>query len=111
MPQTDPIVTFAQGEWKEGNIRGSIVTDAPFAGEFSGYDDIEHYGGYLIAESVATCNQSILQAAPDLYWTLDALEWQGEGGCCLECFGTEDEGHAHDCGFGNTLAKARGEQR
>ncbi|WP_257829269.1 hypothetical protein [Burkholderia glumae] len=56
--------------------RGFVVTDVPIPGCVSGgFDDVEHYGGYLIAESIfRPADGYLLAAARD---AIDALrQWQ-----------------------------------
>jgi hypothetical protein len=54
------------GPYRVGKPGGSIVSDHPVENGASGHDDVEYYGGYLVAETVAPCNQPLLSAAPDL---------------------------------------------
>ncbi|KVN25599.1 hypothetical protein WJ63_15835 [Burkholderia pyrrocinia] len=56
--------------------RGCVVTDVPIPGCIGGgFDDVEHYGGYLIAESIyRPADGRVLAAARDMF---DALrQWQ-----------------------------------
>ncbi|WP_369053447.1 hypothetical protein [Burkholderia gladioli] len=56
--------------------RGCVVTDVPIPGCIGGgFDDVEHYGGYLIAESIfRPADGYLLAAARD---AIDALrQWQ-----------------------------------
>lgn len=53
------------GPWRLGKSGGSVVADAPVP-EISGSEAVEHYGGHLIAESIAPQNQPLIAAAPDL---------------------------------------------
>ena len=38
--------------WRKGRA-GSVVTDRPYKGGFTGSDDVAYYGGHLICESVS----------------------------------------------------------
>ena len=57
---------FSPGNWKNGKVPDSVVTDQPFRG----VDDIgarDYYGGYLICESATPGNQALIRCAPDMY--------------------------------------------
>ena len=52
------------GPWHVGN--GSfVISDYPAPG-IIGSDDVHHYGGHLICESVSQANACLIAAAPDL---------------------------------------------
>jgi hypothetical protein len=71
-----------QGPWRIGKTYGSVVCDTPIP-EMRGSDDVEGYGGHLIAESITKANANLIAAAPDLLEALkDAL-------CALECCGKD----------------------
>ena len=53
------------GPWRVGETFGAIVADSPVSG-IRGSDNVEAYGGHLIAESVAQKNRALIAAAPDL---------------------------------------------
>ncbi|MCP4782786.1 MAG: hypothetical protein GY903_01050 [Fuerstiella sp.] len=56
------------GPWRQGH--GSfVISDNPAPG-LQGSDDVAHYGGHLICESVSNANAALIAAAPDM---LDAL--------------------------------------
>ena len=59
------------GTWRAGNSLDSIVSDIVL----EGLDDPNrvHYGGHLIAESVAPCNRPLLIAAPELLKSLQSI--------------------------------------
>lgn len=59
-----------EGPWRPGKIGGCVVADHPVP-EIGGSDEVEHYGGHLIAESIAPQNVPLIAAAPEL---LEALE-------------------------------------
>lgn len=61
------------GPWRVGRNTSEVVADVPNPGHHSGHNDhVEHYGGYLIAESILPNNVKLVAAAPDL---LDALRF------------------------------------
>ena len=64
-------MSHTPGPWKIGRC-GSVVADEPI-NEISGSDDVEYYGGYLIAESIAKKNATLIAAAPDLLQALKAM--------------------------------------
>ena len=64
------------GPWRRGKCYQSIVADAPVPG-IKGSDDVEAYGGNLIAESVATQNIPLIAAAPELLAVLQRLYAHG----------------------------------
>ncbi|UVS95684.1 hypothetical protein EFP19_07800 [Burkholderia glumae] len=77
------------GNWTAKS--GCVVTDVPIPGCVGGgFDDVEHYGGYLIAESIyRPADGHVLAAARDMF---DALrQWQ----------------HAERTGDAEELANAR----
>ncbi|OFY43973.1 MAG: hypothetical protein A2X18_07540 [Bacteroidetes bacterium GWF2_40_14] len=61
------------GNWKVGRP-GTVVTDTipEWLMNNTGHDDIEYYGGYLIAESISTkTDANLMAAAPNM---LEALK-------------------------------------
>jgi hypothetical protein len=44
------------GPWRVGKPGGCIVADTPIDGGVPGTDHLEHYGGYLVAESMTEAN-------------------------------------------------------
>ncbi|OGO45133.1 MAG: hypothetical protein A2W34_04050 [Chloroflexi bacterium RBG_16_64_32] len=60
------------GPWRIG-AHGGIVADVPIADGVEGTEDTTFYGGYLICETVAPCNQPLIAAAPDLLAALERL--------------------------------------
>ena len=52
------------GPWRVGAC-GSVVADHPIP-ELSGSDEVEYYGGHLVAESIAPQNMALIAAAPEL---------------------------------------------
>lgn len=64
------------GNWTAKS--GCVVTDVPIPGCVGGeFDDVEHYGGYLIAESIyRPADGYVLAAAREMLETLQAVsEW------------------------------------
>lgn len=62
-----------EGEWFAGG--GSWVsTDQPIDGEIGGSDNVKYYGGYLIGESISSCNIPIITAAPRMFKALLAVK-------------------------------------
>lgn len=59
-------MSHTKGPWRIGKNYGGIVADHPIEGGVMGTEDVEAYGGYLIAETVAPCNKPIIAAAPQL---------------------------------------------
>ena len=59
------------GLWRKGKGYYSIVSDVLPSDALRGSDEVEAYGGYLIAESVAPSNIPLIAAAPELR---DALQ-------------------------------------
>jgi hypothetical protein len=77
------------GPWRVGN--GSfVISDHPAPG-ITGSDDVHHYGGHLICESVSQANARLIAAAPDLLEALKILsDYPISGGyalgpCISEC--------------------------
>lgn len=70
-------VTHTTGPWHPATCRGAVVASHPIP-EIGGADDVQHYGGHLVAESIASYNVPIISAAPELLEALElALEyWQ-----------------------------------
>lgn len=73
MPKNTP------GPWKAGKPCDSVIADKFPDGEYS-LDmrermerEIEYYDGYLIAESIAPNNRSLIIAAPDLLAAIEEL--------------------------------------
>lgn len=54
------------GPWRRGNFGQAVVADTPVTGGALGGDNIEAYGGHLIAESIAPCNLPAIIATPAL---------------------------------------------
>jgi hypothetical protein len=71
-------MTHTPGPWRVGKVGEVVVADLPFEGAPDGYDAIDHYGGYLVAESVAPGNRLLIAAAPDLLEALRELLAAGE---------------------------------
>lgn len=56
---------YNQGPWRIGAL-ASVVCDTPVENGVPGTSDVEHYGGYLICETVSLPNALLIAAAPDL---------------------------------------------
>lgn len=54
-----------RGPWRIGKCYGAVVADVPVNAGLDN-DHPEAYGGHLIAESVAVCNQPLIATAPEL---------------------------------------------
>jgi hypothetical protein len=53
-----------------------VVSDAPGAADaVPGSDEVSHYGGHLIAESVAPSLVPLIAAAPEMYKALKDAAW------------------------------------
>jgi len=61
------------GPWRAGKVGDAVVADVSVDGGPLGSDAFEHYGGNLIAESVAPCNRPLIVAAPELLQVLKAI--------------------------------------
>lgn len=69
--------------WKIGNHRSTVVSDekvmntnfpAPPNREESAEDEIQHYGGYLVCESIGNADHAkLIAAAPDLLKAILAM--------------------------------------
>lgn len=60
------------GPWRKGKWGGSVVANHR-APRVAGSDEVEFYGGHLIAESIAPQNIPLIAAAPrmsDALWSL-----------------------------------------
>lgn len=57
------------GPWRIGKSHGAVIADHPAPG-VRGSDDVEAYGGHMVAESIAPQNRALVAAAPEV---LDAL--------------------------------------
>jgi len=86
-------VTHTPGPWKQGKSGGEIVSDSSQGIEYEGpwaEELLQDYGGYVVAETVALCNQAIIIAAPDLLAMLErALDALTEDFCDLYREGME----------------------
>lgn len=61
-----------RGPWRIGKCYGAVVADVPVNAGLDN-DHTEAYGGHLVAESIAVCNQPLIAAAPELWKALDQL--------------------------------------
>ena len=63
---------WTPGPWRRNPKCNAVVADA--ATGFEDRENIEYYGGHLIAESIFRYeNADLIAAAPDLYQALEAL--------------------------------------
>lgn len=98
-------MSHTPGPWREGNTVGAVVADADVEGGPLGYDAFQYYGGNLIAESVAPCNQPLIAAAPEM---LAALRQITEYDNCDVCPMCSHHMHRGDCSLVALIAKAEG---
>lgn len=62
------------GTWRPGIHPHSVVTDVtPAPPHIRGANDMDYYGGYLVAESVAPRLMTVVVAAPKLLAALKAI--------------------------------------
>lgn len=64
---------FNQGEWHCGRIPGTIVSNTVSDDMPRNADQVRHWGGYLIAESIAPSNLTLLALSKELYVALTEL--------------------------------------
>lgn len=57
-------MSHTPGPWHVGTH--GIISTAPIVDGVNGTADVDYYGGYLIAETVAPSNAKLIAAAPDL---------------------------------------------
>lgn len=69
------------GPWQVGRGGGCVIASHPVPG-ITGTDDIEYYGGHLVAESITPDNALLIAAADDLYEIVRRLleGWDAECG-------------------------------
>lgn len=60
-------INATPGPWQAGKYYGCVVASFMPEDGPNGAADIESYGGFLIAESIAKCNVPLISAAPELY--------------------------------------------
>lgn len=61
------------GPWQPGRQSDTVVAAVP-AGHPSGEDVVRHYGGHLVAESIATRNVPLIATAPTLLRRMERTE-------------------------------------
>lgn len=68
--------SFTPGNWSIGKQRDSVVSDQIPEDYKSGtgHDDIEYYGGFLVAESCKLSDAKLISAAPDMLDVLEQVE-------------------------------------
>ncbi len=69
-----PVYEHTKGPWKPAKCGGAVVAYYPVIGGPGGCDEVEHYDGHLIAESIAPRNVPIVSAAPSMYNALKSAE-------------------------------------
>lgn len=55
-----------QGPWGVSRLGNAVISGSPVP-EVRGSDEVDYYGGHLIAESVAAQNVMLIAAAPEMY--------------------------------------------
>ncbi len=67
----------SKAPWRAGNVGDAVVSDErlreQYPPHYSPEEEVEWYGGYLVAESIAPQNRPLIIAAPDLLEALEAL--------------------------------------
>lgn len=53
-------------KWRQGKSRSEVVSETPSPDQLNGADDLEHYNGYLVAESVPPSLVPLIAAAPKM---------------------------------------------
>lgn len=99
------------GPWRVGE--GSyVVADHPVP-EIRGSEEVEHYGGHLICESVSPSNARLIAAAPDLLEALKAiLEADEEAEAEFQKMGIPpEEEHPITIAARAAIAKATGKEQ
>jgi hypothetical protein len=92
--------SWNKGNWSY-NGNGGVISTLNGGGLVNGADEVDFYGGYLIAESISKANAQLIAAAPELY---EALKQVLEDHNLLDYVQTET---LYRCE--KALAKARGE--
>ncbi len=63
---------FTPGPYLPGKTVDSIISETQVNESTDDFGELEYYGGYVIAESIAQKNKPLLMAAPDMYDALRA---------------------------------------
>lgn len=61
------------GKWRIGTKCNGVVADSPI-GTTADFKDFEHYGGWLICESIKPHNEVFIAAAPSMFDELDVMQ-------------------------------------
>lgn len=63
---------YTPGPWRIGKRRTTIVADYPIEGatNLNAENDVNFFSGYLVCETVAKCNLSLIGAAPEMFEAL-----------------------------------------
>ena len=98
--------------WRKSKNPTEVVSNKPVADQILGSEDVDHYGGYLVAESVAPSRVNLISSAPEMYEALKAARiWAGT---ILALYPTHvrDGGNVRDdvAQIDAALAKADGKQ-
>lgn len=98
--------------WRKSKISTAVVSNKPVDDQVYGSEDVKHYGGYLVAESVAPSRVNLISSAPEMYEALKAARiWAGT---ILALYPTHvrDGGNVRDdvAAIDDALAKADGKQ-
>jgi hypothetical protein len=94
MDQSTPTL----GPWVDGKTSDSIVSKS--ARPTKGYegDDVLHYGGVLIAESIEAHNKPLIKAAPEMLAALEATEFaEHHHANCEDCENSQVESPELGC--------------
>ena len=98
-PTPGPWRYVVLGRTKRRVEMGAVVADS--STRPGSDEDVQHYGGHMVCESVSPVNARLIAAAPDLLEALDALE---------KSFGSQtDEDLVLWHAARDAIAKARGE--
>lgn len=62
-----------QTKWRAAKCGGAVVSEVLPRDAVRGSDAVHHYGGYLIAESVAPSMVSLISAAPEMLAALEMV--------------------------------------
>lgn len=67
-------MTHTPGPWRRGKAHQAVVSDVSNGLIGCTAEEVEAYGGYLVAESIAPDNIDIITAAPDMLAALKNIE-------------------------------------
>ena len=76
--------SWNKGNWSY-NGNGGVISTSNGGSLVNGADEVDFYGGYLIAESISKANAQLIAAAPELYEALkEVTDWLAEVADCPE---------------------------